>query len=139
MHTSASRRLLYIAFEVANTLNYTTPYLVQDSNNRRTNIPSWRYSYFYAYILVKFSEGHPTALAPGLLSGVGGLGLALSRHVAWHTRSAPPSWDPTVDGVVVNNRTLDVSSQVGQSPIVYRPKRLYQDFYSSCQVHHTVS
>lgn len=70
LHTSASRRLhvCHIShLKVANSLNY----------KRRTNIPSWRYSYFYAYILVKFSEGHPTALAPGLLSGVGGLGLAV--------------------------------------------------------------
>lgn len=56
-------------------------------------------------------------LAPGLLSGVGDLELAVSRYVAWYTRSTPPAMDPTVDGVVVNKRALDVSSKVDQLPM----------------------
>lgn len=90
-------------------------------------------------IFVSNSPSHPRALAPGLLSGVRGFKLVALRYVLAYQDWPAIRWNPAAEQVVVNRKVMAVSSKASQLRRGTPPyKRPYQDFYSSCQVHHNV-
>lgn len=82
---------------------------------------------------------HPKTLAPGLLSGVRDLKLAVLRYILTYQVCPAIHWNPAAEYVVVNRKAMVVSKQ-GEPIMSGTPpcKRPYQDLYSSCQVHHNV-